>query len=90
MWDTFFTAWQFASEDRSEALLNVVVLSPEATACPIHLRLRGLDSDALYTLEGIGTVFSGAAPDVRRIYAPADAPRLSVRAITFSENGESI
>ena len=76
MRDTFFTAWQFASEDRSEALLNVVVLSPESTACPIHLRLRGLDPDALYTLEGIGTVFSGAAlmyggytlPRMRRDY----------------------
>ena len=61
MRDTFFTAWQFASEDRREALLNVVVLSPESTACPIHLRLRGLDPDALYSLDGSDAVFSGAA-----------------------------
>ena len=54
-------AWQFVSEDRSEALLNVVVTHPEGNPRPLHLRLKGLDPQAVYTVEGQDGSYSGAA-----------------------------
>ena len=54
-------AWQFVSPDRGETLLNVVVTHPEANPKPLHLRLRGLDPEASYALDGQEGVYSGAA-----------------------------
>ena len=51
--NTYFTAWQFAAEDGSEALLNLVVTHPQANPLPIHLCFRGLEEDAVYELDGI-------------------------------------
>lgn len=61
MTDRFFTAWQYSSPDGTEALLNLVVLSPQATPCAMHVCLRGLDPDRMYRLEGTCSQFSGAA-----------------------------
>lgn len=61
MTDHFFTAWQYSAPDGSEALLNLVVLSPQSTAYPMHVYLRGLHPDKLYRLEGTQMQFSGAA-----------------------------
>ncbi|MBQ1678456.1 MAG: alpha-galactosidase [Oscillospiraceae bacterium] len=55
------SAWLFVSEDRSRALLNVVVRSPHANAPLIHLKLKGLDPDARYAMEEDDAVRSGAA-----------------------------
>ena len=54
-------AWQFVAPDRSEALLNVVVTHPEANPRPLHLRLKGLNPNALYAADGMDRVYSGAA-----------------------------
>lgn len=51
--NAYFTAWQFAAEDGSEALLNLVVTHPQANPLPIHLCFRGLEEDAVYELDGI-------------------------------------
>ena len=55
------SAWLFVSEDRSKALLNVVVRSPHANAPLIYLKLKGLDPEARYTMEEDDAVRSGAA-----------------------------
>lgn len=55
------SAWLFVSEDRSRALLNVVVRSPHANAPLIHLKLKGLDPEARYAMEEDDAVRSGAA-----------------------------
>ena len=55
------SAWLFVSEDRSRALLNVVVRSPHANAPLIHLKLKGLDPAARYAMEEDDAVRSGAA-----------------------------
>ena len=55
------SAWLFVSEDRSRALLNVVVRSPHANAPLIHLKLKGLDPAARYAMEEDDVVRSGAA-----------------------------
>ena len=54
-------AWQFVSEDGSEALLNVVVTHPEANPRPLHLRLKGLDPQAVFAVEGQERSYTGAA-----------------------------
>lgn len=59
--DTYFTAWQFASKDGAEALLNVVVVSPQANPTPIHVRLKGLREEAVYLEKTEGKYYSGAA-----------------------------
>ncbi|MDO5550737.1 MAG: alpha-galactosidase [Lachnospiraceae bacterium] len=59
--DRYFTAWQFAAKDGSEALLNVVVISPQANPTPIHVRLKGLKEKAIYREENSELVCTGAA-----------------------------
>ena len=56
-----YTAWQFVSEDRSESLLNVVITDSKANAPLIHLRLKGLDPDSLYQIEGEKEPILGSA-----------------------------
>ena len=59
--DRYFTAWQFVSQDGTEALLNLVVLNPQANPWGMHVRLRGLQEDAQYKDIASGKVYSGAA-----------------------------
>ncbi|MBQ9493110.1 MAG: alpha-galactosidase [Oscillibacter sp.] len=56
-----YCAWEFAAPDASEALVNLVVKHVQANAPLIHIRLRGLDPDATYTLEDTQERYSGAA-----------------------------
>ena len=46
-----YVAWQYVSPDKSEALLSVVVTRTLANMRGIHLRLRGLDSEARYRMD---------------------------------------
>src|SRR5699024_9229981 len=46
--DTCFTAWQSTAPPRSRAAVRVVVIDPQPYPWPIHIRLRGLDPQALY------------------------------------------
>mgnify|MGYP001623046467 FL=1 len=59
--DTCFTAWQFTAPDRSRAAVSVVVIDPQANPWPIHIRLRGLDPQALYHESLTECVYTGAA-----------------------------
>ena len=56
-----FEAWMFVSKDRSEALVNVVSRHPRANGPFPFVRLRGLDPDAAYRLDGTDQIISGAA-----------------------------
>jgi alpha-galactosidase len=47
-----YVAWQFVSPDRSRSLLNFVVTNPLANSAPVHIRLKGLDSGAIYRVNG--------------------------------------
>ena len=59
--DTCFTAWQFTAPDRSRAAVSVVVIDPQANPWPIHVRLRGLDPQALYHESLTERIYTGAA-----------------------------
>lgn len=56
-----YKAWEFAAVDKSEALVNIVVKKPEANAKIKLIKLKGLEEDSLYELEGTDKVMSGAA-----------------------------
>ena len=45
-----FTAWQLVAPDRGETLLSLVRTNPEANPRPLHLCLKGLEPEAVYTL----------------------------------------
>ena len=56
-----YVAWEFAAEDGTEALLNVVTLRGRAYAMPYTVRINGLKPEAVYEVEGTGEKYSGAA-----------------------------
>lgn len=56
-----YVAWEFAAEDGTEALLNVVTLRVRAYAMPYKVRIKGLKPEAVYEVEGTGEKYSGAA-----------------------------
>lgn len=54
-----YMAWELVSEDKSEALLSVVITGAEGNPCPKWVRFQGLDPQAQYQLED-GTVRCGS------------------------------
>lgn len=46
----WYTAWEFAAADGSEALVNVVLTHSLANSPNIHLKVKGLDPDARYRI----------------------------------------
>ena len=57
----WFTAWQTVSEDRSRSIVSIVVQNVEPFKSAPHLRLKGLDPDAVYEIEEEHIAASGAA-----------------------------
>jgi alpha-galactosidase len=47
-----YFAWQFVSPDKSCSLLSIVVTNPLANSAPVHVRLKGLDSQTVYSVNG--------------------------------------
>lgn len=58
---SYYDAWQFVAQDGSEVLLNMVMNSPQPNAAQIHVRLKGLDPNGMYKMEGEDRIFSGSA-----------------------------
>ena len=56
-----YHAWQFVSQDKRESLVSLVVHSPQANSPLIHVRLKGLNPDMFYLIEGENRVCSGKA-----------------------------
>lgn len=54
------SAWALVSEDKSEALLSVVLVNPTSNPKPNHIRLKGLDPDARYQVAWADFHESGA------------------------------
>ena len=59
--DTEIAAWVFVSQDRSEALLNIVSLDTHGNETANYVRMRGLDPEKPYLCESTGKIYSGAA-----------------------------
>ncbi|RDY32184.1 alpha-galactosidase [Lachnotalea glycerini] len=67
-------AWEFASEDKSEALLNVVTLDTHCNAYVSYIKLKGLEEKAWYYMEqDKEKVYSGSA----LMYGGIPIPKMS-------------
>jgi len=55
------TAWQHVTKDKSESLLSVVVTNLTCNGPQEYIRAKGLEADAMYTVNGGETVYSGSA-----------------------------
>ena len=53
------TAWQFVSEDKKQIVLFDYTMDGKANPVLDHIKLQGLDVDALYELEETGEMFGG-------------------------------
>ena len=51
--ERYYTSWGFVSEERSEALLNLVVTDVRANPEIPIVRMRGLDPEAIYEIDGV-------------------------------------
>ncbi len=56
-----YTTWNFVSEDKSEALLNVVSTTTHANRSVYYAKCEGLDKDKQYYCNETGKVYSGNA-----------------------------
>ena len=56
-----YSAWMFTARDGSEALVNLVMTHVRANGPFPYVRLKGLEPEAVYRLEGTERRFSGAA-----------------------------
>ena len=57
---THYVAWQYVSADQSRSVLNIVVTNPLANSAPVHVKLKGLMSDAEYSVNGEFKVLGSA------------------------------
>ena len=56
-----YCAWEVVSEDKSEALVCTVAYESKCTVPPELLKVRGLDADKLYRINGSEELYTGAA-----------------------------
>ncbi|MDO4299176.1 MAG: alpha-galactosidase [Lachnospiraceae bacterium] len=54
-------AWAFVVEDKTEVLLNAVLLEIHGNMTVNYVKLQGLDTDAMYREKSSGKLYSGAA-----------------------------
>ncbi|MBS4933678.1 MAG: alpha-galactosidase, partial [Clostridiales bacterium] len=52
--------WSFISEDKKEALVNIVSLTTHGNAPVTYIKCKGLDPTKQYTVEGTETVYDGS------------------------------
>ena len=55
------TAWLHVTKDKKEALLSVVVTNLTCNGPQEYVRAKGLDPDAMYSINGSKELLSGAA-----------------------------
>ena len=47
-----FVCWEHVSRDKSRCMVSIVVTDPLANAATVHVKLKGLDPEALYSVGG--------------------------------------
>lgn len=68
--DTEMAAWNFVSEDKKEALLNIVSLTTHANVPVSYVKCRGLDPEKMYLCEEDAKVYDGSALEYAGIPVP--------------------
>lgn len=56
----YFTAWQHVSRDKKKSLVSLVLTDKESNDAQRYLKLRGLEAEAMYKIEGKKGQYSGA------------------------------
>lgn len=56
----YFTAWQHVSKDKKRSLVGLVLTDKESNDAQRYLKLKGLEKDAFYRIEGQKGRYSGA------------------------------
>ncbi len=74
-------AWAFVSKDKQEALVNIVLTDKEANDAQRYVKVRGLDSDAYYYVEGNDRMMSGQL--LRRVGIPVPGSMKEYEALQF-------
>lgn len=49
--EDYFVSWEFVSEDKNEALVNLVMVNVHGNPMVPHIKLKGLDKDATYKVD---------------------------------------
>ena len=80
-----FVAWSFVSEDKKQALVNLVITHTRANSKPVFIKLKGLDAAAVYRLED-GRCLSGSALMNAGICIPSASGEY--RAVQFELNAQ--
>ncbi len=78
------SAWEYVSDDRSEALVHAVIFRTEPNMIRYRLKLRGFDSSKNYRLDS-GEVYSGTALNEGGILLPATWGDYSSAELHFTE-----
>ncbi|MCR4923695.1 MAG: alpha-galactosidase [Lachnospiraceae bacterium] len=56
-----YFAWEFVSEDKSEALMNIAAVNVEVNSAFPFIKFRGLKEDSFYRVEELGLKLTGGA-----------------------------
>ena len=56
----YFTAWQHVSRNRKKSLVSLVITDKESNDAQRYVKLKGLDKDGVYKIEGQPELYSGA------------------------------
>ena len=56
-----YSAWMFVSEDKKQALVNVVRLDVQGNMVTTYVKMKGLKKEAMYIDDATGKVYNGAA-----------------------------
>ncbi len=79
---THYVAWQYVSADQSRSLLNIVVTNPLANSAPVHVNLKGLLPDAVYSVNGefecLGSALMGGGYTFPRLTGDYPAMQLDI------------
>ena len=75
--DSIFTAWEFVSKDKSQALVCAVTQDISILDKNCYVYVRGLNKDAFYKIEQTGQILSGAALQNIGILLPHTQPQYS-------------
>ena len=73
--NSIFTAWEFVSKDKSQALVCSVTQDISILDKNCYIRVRGLDKDAFYRIEQTRQILSGAALQNIGILLPHTQPQ---------------
>lgn len=76
-----YSAWMFVSEDKKQALVNVVRLDVQGNMAATYVRLKGLKKVATYIDNSTGSIYTGVA--LMEVGVPLAFPKTEYEAYQF-------